>query len=122
MGIFDLDELRRGADYTQAKGEAPAPAARRGGLSALPHVLAPVVPKNRRGISDRFRESGIDSTSGIRSRGRVSNRNGSVSPQENAMRKAKYRFGVTLVGITMFGGLLIVTSGPSRAEIVKLQA
>ena len=38
------------------------------------------------------------------------------------MRKVSYRFGVTLLGTVMLGGLLIVTSAPSRAEVVKLQA
>ncbi|PPQ17809.1 CHRD domain-containing protein [Bradyrhizobium sp. AC87j1] len=38
------------------------------------------------------------------------------------MRKAKYRVGVTLLGTVMLGGLLIVTTAPSRAEVVKLQA
>lgn len=38
------------------------------------------------------------------------------------MKKASYRFGVTLLGTVMLGGLLIVTSAPSRAEVVKLQA
>jgi len=38
------------------------------------------------------------------------------------MRKARYRVGVTLLGTVMLGGLLIVASTPSRAEVVKLQA
>ena len=38
------------------------------------------------------------------------------------MRKARFRFGVTLLGTVMLGGLLIVTSTPSRAEVIKLQA
>ncbi|MBR1171026.1 CHRD domain-containing protein [Bradyrhizobium liaoningense] len=38
------------------------------------------------------------------------------------MRTAWYRVGVTLFGTVMLGGLLIVTSAQSRAEVVKLQA
>ena len=38
------------------------------------------------------------------------------------MRKAKYRIGVTSLGMALLGGLLIVTAAPSHAEVVKLQA
>ena len=38
------------------------------------------------------------------------------------MRKASYRFGATLLGTVMLGGMLMVASGTSRAEVVKLQA
>jgi len=38
------------------------------------------------------------------------------------MRKAKYRIGVTSLGMALLAGLLIVTAAPSHAEVVKLQA
>ncbi|WP_298241398.1 CHRD domain-containing protein [uncultured Bradyrhizobium sp.] len=38
------------------------------------------------------------------------------------MRKANYRVGVTLLGAAVLGGLLTVTTAPSRAEVVKLRA
>ena len=38
------------------------------------------------------------------------------------MRKAKYRIGVTSLGMALLGGLLVVTAAPSHAEVVKLQA